>query len=99
MGRYLKGGYKLIEMNPGHPPRVQRPNSNRLVCPVRELNRLRELLCEVREAIADYKYAEGCGCCRDHEHHEKAEARLSELLEIPKYSDESGYDWAPYRTS
>lgn len=54
---------------------------------------------KIRQAFADYKYSEGCGCCRNHEAHEKAEARLGELLEVERYPDGSGHDFNPFRSS
>lgn len=50
----------------------------------------------IREAIADYMKSEGCSCCRDYEAHEKHTNRLGELLNIPKYDDDSGYDFSMF---
>jgi len=55
-------------------------------------------LSEIRRAIADYKWSEGCSCCRDNDAHEEAGKRLGKLLRIPKYKDGSGYDWSRFRT-
>lgn len=53
---------------------------------------------DVRQAVADYMYAEGCSCCRDIEGHERAGNRLGELLDVEQYSDGSGYDFTKYRS-
>lgn len=52
----------------------------------------------VRRLIADYMYAEGCSCCRKEEEHREAKAALAELLDVPAYSDGSGYDFYLFRT-
>lgn len=51
----------------------------------------------VREAIANYMASEGCGCCSDQDAHERHEARLAELLHVPKDSDGSGYNFHKFR--
>ncbi len=53
---------------------------------------------QIRQAIADYMWAEGCSCCQDTERHDDAENRLGQLLEVPRYSDDSGYDFSQFRT-
>lgn len=52
----------------------------------------------IRQAVADYMRAEGCSCCRDHDGHTDAKDRLGKLLRVPRYSDDSGYDFAKFRT-
>jgi hypothetical protein len=52
----------------------------------------------IRQAFADYRRAEGCSCCRNVEKHEAAAKRLAELLDVPMYSDESGYDFGQFET-
>jgi len=42
-------------------------------------------------------YSEGCSCCRDIEAHEVNKKRLAELLNVPLYSDGSGYDFSLFR--
>ena len=59
-----------------------------------ELERLRA---EVREAFANYQRSEGCGCCGDDEAHKEAATRLAKLLDVPMYTDGSGYDFARFR--
>lgn len=52
---------------------------------------------KIRKAIADYMYSEGCSCCRgsDHDEHKKI---IAELLGVPMYDDESGYDFSKFRS-
>ena len=52
----------------------------------------------LRQAIADYMWSEGCGCCGNPDGHKKASARLAKLLKVPKYKDGSGYDFGKYRS-
>lgn len=56
------------------------------------------LIEKIRQAFADYRFSEGCSCCRDIEAHEKAEQRLAKLLQADPYDDHSGWDWSKYRT-
>lgn len=51
-------------------------------------------LASVRTAVAEYRRTEGCSCCEDHDGHDRATARLAKLLNVPKYSDDSGYDFS-----
>lgn len=53
---------------------------------------------KLRTAVADYMRSEGCGCCEDHEAHLEHAARLAELLGVPPYADNSGYDFSPFRS-
>lgn len=52
----------------------------------------------VRQALADYMYAEGCSCCRNEEAHVEAAKRLAELLEVPPYEDSNAYQFYMFRT-
>lgn len=52
----------------------------------------------VRTAVADYIRSEGCSCCRDRQAHEEHTEALAKLLDVKPYDDNSGYDFAPYRT-
>jgi UDP:flavonoid glycosyltransferase YjiC (YdhE family) len=56
-----------------------------------------ELKNEIRQALSDYMYAEGCSCCRNEEKWEEARAKLADLLDVPKYSDGSGFEFNKYR--
>jgi hypothetical protein len=56
------------------------------------------VLVETRKAFADYKYSEGCSCCRRIEAHKEAEKRLARLLRVPMYKDRSGYDFEKFKT-
>jgi hypothetical protein len=53
---------------------------------------------KIRQAFADYRRAEGCGCCRNSEKHEEAEKQLAELLNCEPYSDLSGFNWSKYES-
>lgn len=55
------------------------------------------LLGQLRQAVADYMWSEGCSCCRSSNHGENS-ARLAKLLRVPKYPDGSGHDWSRFRT-
>ena len=52
---------------------------------------------KLRQALADYMYSEGCFCCEGNDH-KKHKAVLAELLEVPKYKDNSGYDFTKFRS-
>jgi hypothetical protein len=52
---------------------------------------------ELRKAVANYMYSEGCDCCRDTPKHEIDTKRLAELLGVPMYEDGSGYDFFQFR--
>lgn len=52
---------------------------------------------ELRQAVADYMYSEGCDCCRSANHEEHGE-RIAKLLNVRKYPDGSGYDFYRYKT-
>ena len=55
-------------------------------------------LVDVRRAIADYMWTEGCSCCQNRTAHEDAATRLAEILDVPRYSDGSGLNFYKYRT-
>jgi hypothetical protein len=57
-----------------------------------------ELIEQIRNAVADYMWSEGCGCCRNHEAHEAHQKRLGELLEVPPDTD-GNHNFFPYRTA
>ena len=50
---------------------------------------------ELRKAIADYMYSEGCSCCEGNDHAEV----IAKLLNVKKYPDGSGYDFDRYRSN
>lgn len=54
------------------------------------------LLDNIRCALAEYMRSEGCSCCRDIEGHDWAANELGNLLDIPKYPDNSGFDYSQY---
>ncbi len=47
---------------------------------------------KIKIAIANYIGSEGCSCCEGSDHDDHKE-KLGELLKVPKYSDNSGYDF------
>lgn len=53
---------------------------------------------EIRMVIADYMHSEGCSCCQDTPKHNEAAKKLAEMLNVPMYSDGSGYDFPKFRT-
>ena len=53
---------------------------------------------EIRQAIADYMYSEGCSCCRDVDVHKEHTARIAKLLNVPMYKDKSGYDFSKFES-
>ena len=53
---------------------------------------------EIRQAVADYIWSEGCSCCEDREAHERHSERLGKLLRVPKYEDGSGRDFSRFRS-
>jgi hypothetical protein len=52
----------------------------------------------LRTAFADYRRSEGCSCCRDIEGHKENEARIAKILNVPKYPDGNGFNFAKFRT-
>jgi hypothetical protein len=52
----------------------------------------------IRQAVADYMRSEGCRCCQNIEAHEKHAVTLGALLDVPKYEDDSGYNFAQFST-
>ena len=57
-----------------------------------------KLLEALRQAVADYMYSEGCSCCEDIDAHKEHSKKLAELLNVPMYSDGSGYDFGQFAT-
>lgn len=54
---------------------------------------------KIRKVLADYINSEGCSCCENTEEHKIAKKKLAELLDVPKYKDESGYDFNKFATN
>lgn len=54
---------------------------------------------KLRTAIADYMQSEGCACCRNIKAHKEHEEALAKLLKVPKYKDQSGYDFNKFATT
>lgn len=61
------------------------------------MEKIKEFRKQLREAVANYISTKGCGCCEGSDH-EKHEAELGKLLNVPKYNDGSGYDFYKYKT-
>lgn len=53
----------------------------------------------LRTAVADYMQSEGCDCCQNKTKHDEAERMLAGLLNVPMYSDGSGYDFNQFATN
>jgi hypothetical protein len=53
---------------------------------------------QIRQAVADYMSSEGCSCCEDCEAHREHKGVLAKLLDVPEYSDGSGYDFYQFKT-
>ena len=61
-------------------------------------DKIKYLLHDVRQAMADYMQSEGCSCCQDINAHNEHKARLAKLLNVPMYGDKSGYDFGKFKT-
>lgn len=68
--------------------------------PAKEMAKFRK---ELRQAVADYMYSEGCSCCRDTPAHDEHKARLGKLLRVR--SEDAGmkdgsrwYDFSKFRS-
>lgn len=46
----------------------------------------------LRKLVAKVITTEGCGCCRGNDHWQLSD-ELAQALGVPRYSDNSGYDW------
>lgn len=55
-------------------------------------------IAEIRNEIVKLMRATGCGCCSDAKRYRAAENRLGELLDVPRYEDNSGVDWQALET-
>lgn len=53
---------------------------------------------ELRQAVADYMKSEGCSCCQDIDAHKEHTKRLAKLLNVPMYSDKSGYNFSKFKS-
>jgi len=58
-------------------------------------NSLKAFRAEMRRIVARYVRSEGCSCCEGMDHTEHREV-LAKALNVPKYSDGSGYDFGKY---
>lgn len=63
---------------------------------IKQLIEFEEFKVKLRTAVANYMCSEGCSCCRDTDMHEKHEAVLAKLLDVPAYDDNSGYDFRQF---
>lgn len=57
-----------------------------------------KLITAIRRALADYMSSEGCSCCASIDSHQEHKATLAKLLNVPKYSDGSGYNFSKFRS-
>lgn len=48
---------------------------------------------KIRQLVADLMKASGCGCCRNEEKYGHARKELALMLDVPKNSDNSEYDF------
>lgn len=61
---------------------------------MKEITKLKK---QLREAVANYIRSEGCHCCES-TNHSKHQEVLAKLLNVPKYEDNSGYDFYKFAT-
>jgi hypothetical protein len=54
---------------------------------------------EIRRLVADLMSSSGCGCCRNYEKYEKTEGELAEMLHVPRYEDDSGWDFNQFSSN
>lgn len=59
---------------------------------------IKKLRADLRVAVADLIYSEGCGCCQDLEASHDAQMRIAKMLNVPKFKDGSGYDFFKYKS-
>lgn len=59
------------------------------------MKELRKFKKNVKEAIANYMFSEGCSCCEGSNHDEHKRV-IAEMLNVPKYRDGSGYDFSRF---
>lgn len=48
---------------------------------------------KIRLLVAQMYCASGCSCCRDDDEWHRTTGELAKLLDIPAYSDHSGYEF------
>jgi hypothetical protein len=51
---------------------------------------------DIRKAIANYMLSEGCSCCQDISAHEHSAEIIAKMLNVPLYSDGSGYNFTMF---
>jgi len=71
---------------------VVRPQSNRRVSAIAELNRLLGKYSELKKAALRNFLSKGCGCCANVEEQEKAYNDLAKAVGADRYEDNSGWD-------
>lgn len=57
-----------------------------------------ERIDQLRTAVADYIWSEGCSCCQNKDAHDAARKRLGELLLIEP-DNEGWHSFLPYRSA
>jgi hypothetical protein len=60
-----------------------------------ENKRLRAENEQVKNLVCKLQLASGCSCCRDCDAWYAAKDALAEIFGLPRYNDDSGYDWSP----
>jgi len=56
--------------------------------------KLREKIDELKNCFQGYWQSEGCSCCQNVDEHKHYSNSIGELLNFPKHSDDSGYDFS-----
>lgn len=87
----------LSEQEAGRPARTRPapPQPSRL--PATDASTGRAASDEVRHLVAKLYCASGCSCCRNDEEWQAASDALAEIFGVPRYDDDSGYDWLSTR--
>jgi len=53
---------------------------------------------QLRVAVADYMYSEGCSCCQNEELHREDTKLLGELLDVPKFAESDVPNFRMFRS-
>lgn len=75
------------------------PSNEKLGITVRQApSNNQSIIEEIRRAVADYMFSEGCSCCQDIEKHKENRNKLGALLGVPEYTDGSGHNFSQFRS-